>query len=278
LSGVTPVIVYAVFALGAAGICLALPGRGRPMRRAGLVFGLAAIAGFVVFIGGRLLPHDSTAVTFGALAAAALFGAGRVVTHPKPVYSAVYFVLVVVAVACLMVLQEAEFLGIALIIVYAGAILVTYVFVIMLSQQSGASPPDTRAREPLAAVLAGFITMAAIAGQAVQPARAALTGSAPSVAQTAPLAGFGSGATGGLSASASPRTAGRGCEPIGNGNTFQVGVVMLSRYVVALELSGVLLLVAMVGAIALARKPVPRDVPMPTPPPPGQIGREVAPF
>ena len=276
MSSVTPVIVYAVFALGAAGLCLALPGRGRPMRRAGLVFGLAAVAGFVVFIGRRLLPHDSTAVTFGALAAAALFGAGRVVTHPKPVYSAVYFVLVVVAVACLMVLQEAEFLGIALIIVYAGAILVTYVFVIMLAQQSGASPADTRAREPLAAVLAGFITMAAIAGQSVSAsgARAGPGAPGPVAPRLADRSAPGSAAPKPVAAPGEVLAT----KPIENGNTFRVGFAMLSQYVVALELSGVLLLVAMVGAIALARKSVPRDVPMPTPPPPGQIGREVAPF
>ena len=53
---------------------------------------------------------------------------------------------------------------------------------------------------------------------------------------------------------------------------------MLSQYVVALEIAGVLLLVAMVGAIAMARKRVPRDVPAAPMPLPGQIGKEVPPF
>ena len=56
--------------------------------------------------------------------------------HPRPVYSAVYFVLVVLATTGLCVLAAAEFLAAALVIVYGGAIMVTYIFVIMLAQQA----------------------------------------------------------------------------------------------------------------------------------------------
>ncbi len=55
-------------------------------------------------------------------------------------------------------------LAAALLIIYAGAILVTYVFVIMLAQQPSAPAWDTEAREPLFAVLAGFLLIAALAG------------------------------------------------------------------------------------------------------------------
>ena len=61
-------------------------------------------------------------------------------------------------------------------------------------------------------------------------------------------------------------------------NTSQVGRTMLTQYVVSLEIAGVLLLVAMVGAIAVSKKRVPTDEHAPPPRPPGEIGREVAPF
>ena len=71
-------------------------------------------------------------------------GAIRVVTHPKPVYSALYFVLTVFASAGLFVLLWAEFMAAALVLIYAGAILVTYVFVIMLAAE--APPPGAAGR------------------------------------------------------------------------------------------------------------------------------------
>ena len=258
-------ILYGLFALGSVGVYLALPGGRRSARNAGLLFGLAAIIGFVILTVGRLFPEGSPAITFGLLAAAAVFGAGKLITHPKPVYSALYFILVVVSVACLMVLQEAEFLGIALIIVYAGAIIVTYVFVIMLAQQSGAPAVDARAREPLTAVLVGFVTMAAIAGQATH---VPTSGGDPR----------GPGPAARLVAEESTPADEAGDELLTGSNTAQVGFAMLSQYVVALEIAGVLLLVAMVGAIAMDRKRVPRDVPAAPVPPPGQIGKEVPPF
>ncbi|MFH0983198.1 MAG: NADH-quinone oxidoreductase subunit J [Planctomycetota bacterium] len=265
MSSASVAILYALFALGALGVYLALPGGRRSARTAGLIFGLAAIAGFVILTAARLPAEDVTAVYFCTLAAVAVFSAGKVVTHPKPVYSAVYFILVVVAVACLMFLQEAEFLGVALLIVYAGAILVTYIFVIMLAQQSGASPVDRRAREPLLAVLVGFVTMAAVAGQAAHlPKRDASAGA---------------GQRAGPIAAATAMPAGdAGDTPLAGSNTAQVGLALFSQYVVALEIAGVLLLVALIGAIAMAQKRVPCDVPLPSPPPPGRIGREVPPF
>jgi hypothetical protein len=53
---------------------------------------------------------------------------------------------------------------------------------------------------------------------------------------------------------------------------------MFGKYVVAIELAGVLLLVAMVGAIAIAKKRIPVYESGPPAPPPGSIGRTVPPF
>ncbi len=67
----------------------------------------------------------------------------RVVTHPAPVYSALYFILTVFASAGLFVLLSAGFMAAALVLIYAGAILITYVFVIMLASQASAEAAGT---------------------------------------------------------------------------------------------------------------------------------------
>src|SRR5262249_54782648 len=119
----------------------------------------------------------------GVLGLIALAGATRMVTHPKPVFAALYFVLVVVSSAGLFLVLQAEFMAFALIIVYAGATLTTYMSVLMRAQQSraGGGPDvgggtlyDRLPREPLAAVTVGFLLLATL-GDALFSARAGVT-------------------------------------------------------------------------------------------------------
>jgi len=255
VSQTTAYLLYGVFALGAAGIYFLLPRSrgGKPL--AGAVIGGSAIIALVLVFALRVVDAESSSGFFYLFALIAVASAGRVITHPKPVYSALYFVLGVVAVAALLVLLQAEFLAVALIIIYAGAILVTYLFVIMLAQQSGSPGYDRNAREPFLAVTAGFVLMAAVAG------RAADLPSSPPTAQGAVT----------LTADGDP--------PVTNeGNTAAIGAAVMTRYVVVLELAGVLLLVSMVGAVALARKRIPTGRPTSVAPVLGQVGREVDPF
>lgn len=258
MTGTLGLLLYAIFAIGGAGVYFALPRSGRSTRAAGAILGLAAVALLVVFLVAKTVPTPHAGYSY-LFSAVALLGAGRVITHPKPVYSALYFVLVVVAVAFLLVLQQAEFLAVALIIVYAGAILVTYAFVIMLAQQSGASPYDTRSREPFFAVLAGFVTMAAVAGQIDELP----TGLAPA---GPPVRLVVDGATDQADTAQAP------------GNTMAVGQALLTSYVITLEVAGLLLLVAIIGAITIARKPIPAEEVVQEEKPLGQMGREVLPF
>jgi NADH-quinone oxidoreductase subunit J len=106
------------------------------------------------------------------------------VTHPKPVFAALYFVLVVLSSAGLFLVLQAEFMAFALIIVYAGAILITYMFVLMLAQQSqtdgghdieAGTLYDRLPREPLAAVAVGFLLLATL-GDALFSPRGGFTG------------------------------------------------------------------------------------------------------
>ena len=219
------------------------------------------------------LHFDSTAVFFYLFAAIAILSAARVVSHPKPVYSAVYFGVVVLCVAALLLVQEAEFLAVALVIIYAGAILVTYAFVIMLAQQAGAPRYDTRAREPFAAVVLGFVAMATVAAAAGRSAHSDKSG-----AGERPRALASENALPDKDTPAADEVPAVTTGEDDRGNTIAMGRSLLGSYVIALEVAGVLLLVAMVGAIALVKKKIPREEPSEPVRPLGEIGKQVEPF
>ena len=101
-------------------------------------------------------------VLFWLFAAAAIVCAILMITNRNPVYSALWFALVTLSVCGLFLLQSAPFLAAATVIVYAGAIVVTFVFVIMLAQQSGATVYDQRSRQPLLATVAAFLLLGAL--------------------------------------------------------------------------------------------------------------------
>jgi len=215
-----PGVLIVVLVLGAIGLFLALPGGRLEWTRLGLV-SLAASGGALVFLIVDRAAGEAGLALFIGGALVALFSAVRIVTHRKPVYSALYFVLLVVAVAGLLIGMQAEFLAAALVIVYAGAILVTYVFVIMLAQKARPPGYDSRARDPFWGCLAGFALLAVLGRQLFLPA--AVTGD-----------------------TAVP----------GAGTVEAVGTALLTQYVVGLQVIGLLLLAALVGAIAIARRRV----------------------
>lgn len=76
---------------------------------------------------------------FVIFAAAALFTAIAVVVSKNPVHSALYLLASFLVVACIFILQEAEFVGAVQILVYAGGIMVLFLFVIMLVHQRTAA-------------------------------------------------------------------------------------------------------------------------------------------
>lgn len=277
MSATSSLLIYIIFALGAAGVYLAMPQRRRWPLRSGMIVSAAALAALLVFVGRAFVFTEGTGFYFFLLSAIALFGGVCVIIHPKPVYSAVFFVLVVLASAGLLLLLKAEFLAMALVIVYAGAIMVTYMFVIMLAQQSGTAAYDVTARQPLAAVTIGFLLAATIARMVSEaadfdsPAAAANAGVA-SAGADAPL----------LAVAMSEGPADAPASPSSPGNTIAVGAALLTQYGLVFELAGVLLLVAIVGAIALVRRRVAEAEAVgplsAEPPPPGTIGRKVDPF
>jgi NADH-quinone oxidoreductase subunit J len=169
-----------------------------------------------------------------------IFGGGAVlcgilmITSRNPVYGALWFALVTLCTCGLFLLQSAPFLAAATIIVYAGAIIVTFLFVIMLAQQAGAAMYDRRAYHPLAASVMSFVLLGALLFTLMT-----WGSSAPSAAAV--------------------RAEGAGPNPLSRpdpeqsvGTLHGLGRSLFGDYLFAVELGGTVLLVASIGAIAIA--------------------------
>ncbi|HQR07621.1 MAG TPA: NADH-quinone oxidoreductase subunit J [Gemmatales bacterium] len=138
------------------------PGKGAQGKiKAGLAAGVLTI-----LLIGLLLMRSSGYVSvdlfFDAFAIVTIASAAAVIVQCNPVYSALYFAITVLGVCGLFLIKSASFLAAATIIVYAGAIIVTFLFVIMLAQQTGLADYDRRSRERIFSCLAGFVLLAAI--------------------------------------------------------------------------------------------------------------------
>jgi NADH:ubiquinone oxidoreductase subunit 6 (subunit J) len=150
--------ITVVTILGAAAIYLLLP---RPRAQKSL-YG-AALGCLVLLLAGATLigPAGRTAETvlFYAFSAIAVASGALLVTQRNPARAALSFVLVVLSTCGLFLLLAAPFLMAATTTIYAGAIIVTFLFVLMLAQQEGPSDADYRSREPLLSAIAGFLLL-----------------------------------------------------------------------------------------------------------------------
>ena len=177
-------------------------------------------------------------IVFGLIAIVAAAG---VVVSRKPIYSALFLLLNFATLAAFYIMLEAQFLAAVQVIVYAGAIVVLFLFVVMLI--GGGELADIRQRGtglrawPRTAVYrqAGWLTWS----------RAVALGLSLLL-----LAGLGYGiATGQLSAAQGEAGA------FGQGSVQAVGAALYTTYALPFELTSVLLLVGMIGAVVLARPP-----------------------
>ena len=154
---------------------------------------------------------------FYLLAAVMLFAAIRVITARNPVHSALFLVLAFVSCAGLWLLLEAEFLAIALVLVYVGAVVVLIVFAQMLT------------RTPTAA------------------ASAEMTKNSRPAAVISSLAGLG------LAAVFVLTFGGSGFEVRRLGTAENLGSAIFTEWVLAFEVLSVVLLVALIAAIVISR-------------------------
>ncbi len=126
----------------------------------------ALAGGLALFLAAAFLLRTSglstEVVLFYAFSALAVVGGALLVTQHNPARAALSFTIVVLSTCGLFLLLAAPFLMAATIIIYAGAIIVTFLFVLMLAQQAGLSDADARSREPVFATLTGFLLLAAM--------------------------------------------------------------------------------------------------------------------
>lgn len=164
-------------------------------------------------------------IFFAALAVVAIAGASGVVFSKNPVYSALSLLLNFAVLAVFYILLRAQFLAVVQVIVYAGAIVVLFLFVIMLiGGDLRLFEERTRSRQ-IATVLSLVLGVLMLAGLGVVIISGLL---APSTGEVP-----------------------------GNGSVQAIGEILFTDYLLPFELASVLLLVAMIGAVVLARKPKP---------------------
>ena len=163
-------------------------------------------------------------ILFLAFAALVLGCSLMVILQRNPVTSALWLVLAFVSLAGIYLLLSAEFLAMVQIIVYAGAIMVLFLFVIMyLNLKKDEEDGLTHALRRIAGWIAGALLLA----EGVVLAR---RGWAPGPVESGPINGVW-------------------------GNTAAIGRVLFSRYLFPFEVLSILLLVAMVGAVLIGRGP-----------------------
>ena len=166
---------------------------------------------------------DSTTALFYVFSAVLLVAALRVITARSTVHAALYLVLAFFNAACLWMLLHAEFLAIVLVLVYVGAVMVLFLFVVMMLDVNTDSFREGFWKHlPLAglvgAVIAVEMALVLMRGFNVQP----------------PV----------ISAAAAAKVA-------EVGNTKMLGIEIYTDYLYPLQIAAVLLLVAIVAAIAL---------------------------
>ena len=166
-------------------------------------------------------------IAFYPLAAFILGFAVLVVTTKDTVHSVLFLVLDFLFVAALYVLLGAQFLAAIQVLVYAGGIVVLYLFVVMLVNLK--RPPEEY-RDPRRRSMLGIALSAAVLLELGAIAIWSQANPAPALASTAtPVI------------------------PV-TGNTEQVGWLLYTSYLIPFEIASMLLLVAMIGAIVLAKR------------------------
>lgn len=226
---------------GVVGLWMLLPARVRFGKQLGSL--LVAISGALFAYDLPRLGNWTEQGVFWLLALITVASAVAMIASQSPVYSAIWFALSLLGTAGLFFQSGAQFLGVATVVVYAGAIVVTFLFVIMLAQPEGQSSYDRLSWGGLPKVLAvvtaglllGMLTfmLGSLKKDALKP---------PSD-DTIALAKSNLTATDGILATKHMANLGRH---------------LFSEQLIAVELAGTLLLVALVGAVAIAMQRRPR--------------------
>ncbi|WP_323121599.1 NADH-quinone oxidoreductase subunit J [Burkholderia alba] len=169
---------------------------------------------------------DFTTVLFYIFALLLVVSGLKVITSRNPVASALFLVLAFFNAAAIWMLLQAEFLAILLVLVYVGAVMVLFLFVVMMLDIN----IDVLRRD-----FKRFVPMATFVG-AIIVVETALILWRGYGATSAPVRDIASGALAGMS------------------NTRLIGKVIYTDYIFAFEIAGLVLLVAIIAAVALTER------------------------
>ncbi len=167
---------------------------------------------------------------FGLAALVATASSLLVVTRRNPIYSALFLIVMFAAVAVIFMLLDAVFLGFMQLLVYAGAIMVLYLFVIMLiNPRDGDLPDEGGATEKAFAAgvsLLIFSLLCFAISNSLEVEKLASAGSIPAMAAV----------------------------PASHGSVASFGLEMFHNHLLVFELTSVLILVGIIGAVHLAMR------------------------
>ncbi|HXH18849.1 MAG TPA: NADH-quinone oxidoreductase subunit J [Chitinophagales bacterium] len=164
-------------------------------------------------------------IAFLGLAAMSLLGAIMVVTTKKPLYSILYLIFTFFCIAAHFVILNAQFLAVVQVIVYAGAIMVLFLFVVMLLNLNKESEYRKPALLKVAAAMSGgMLLLLTVAGVVKSGAGNVETAEAALYTQTT------------------------------IGYVSNLGLSLFKEYLIPFEVVSILFLSAMVGAVVLGRK------------------------
>src|SRR5438132_4444038 len=168
-----------------------------------------------------------TQIVFWTFSALAVVGAAMCITRRSPVASALWLVQTLFSLAALFVILDAQFIAVLQVLVYAGAIMVLFLFVIMLLNLGRAGPSDTKgalAWAVAAALGAGLLVPLAGLARAAPPAAIQLPEGAMAALQQQ------------------------------QGMVGAVARPLFETYLVPFEITSLLLPAAIVGAVVLAKR------------------------
>lgn len=163
---------------------------------------------------------EITQILFWFLTALALSGAIGVISSRNPIYSVLWLIVVFFAISGHYILMNAQFLAIVNIIVYAGAIMVLFLFVVMLMNLNSDAEPVKNVYMKMAGIVSGLTLMIVL------------------------IAAF-------ADAESTQAVMYRGSSV---GLIKNLGNALFNKYVIPFEISSVLFLSAMVGAVIIGRK------------------------